>query len=343
MLRPASLALLLAATLAPGAGAAVRVADDDVEVRALAVSQGAAYVVTDSADDGPPYRLVRTRGSSASELATFGAGDSNFPEVVAAGGRVVVGWDEPVTGAIAVDAARVEGDGLGETLRVAEGTGPARFALSGLNLFAAYPDVAGDVAVAATTLGDSRSRRPPSAMTANGPERRHLPLAVAATSAGTLVLDLVQTAGSSELRVVGPGAPRQPALAVGGLRNLDATMAVSGDRIDVAYLSRGRAVLATSRGGGAWSRRTLPGRGGGAGAPAVVRVGGATAVVYSQRAPGGRELYLFANGSQVRLTNARGDDYRPYAAVDDDGRAFFAWTRKLPGRVLVPFAERLEP
>jgi hypothetical protein len=124
-------------------------------------------------------------------------------------------------------------------------------------------------------------------------------------------------------------------LARPGVREVAATLAAEGDGRWVAYLDRGRARLASAVGTGPWQGERLPGPGGGTGAPAVLRAGGRTLVVYAQRAGGRRDLYLATLGGARprvrRLTATPGeDDTHPLAAARD-GAVYVAWARTAAG------------
>jgi hypothetical protein len=238
---------------------------------------------------------------------------------------VVVSWGRQIsTGQVYEIARTAGGEGLGAPQTLTSGTGPGRLAIEpdGAPLLA-YPDLLGD----ATLVSAGAETR----LTATGPERRHLPLDVAVGADGrTFVLDLVQTGGSSALVLLGPGAPGAPAVWVPALRDLPATLAIDAGHAYVAYLLNGRAHLAVAPldPAGGWSSRRLPGRGGGAGAPAVVRSGGRTLVAYTQRQPHGRGEVFLAGGARVRrLTRTTADERFPFAAASPAGDVFVGWSR----------------
>ena len=144
----------------------------------------------------------------------------------------------------------------------------------------------------------------------------------------------MQTRTRSELRLLGPQAPGAPAVAIGALRDMRATLAIDGGRAYVAFALNGRAHLAiaaldpAARG---WSRR-LPGRGGASGAPAIVRAGGSTFVAYTQRQRHGRgDVFLATDGpgrlSVRRLTRTRADEREPLAAAGAGGEVYAGWSR----------------
>ena len=206
------------------------------------------------------------------------------------------------------------------------GTGPPVVGLDGATTFTAFPDEDGDAAIARG--GDITT------LTRTGPALRHTPLDAVG---GPLVLDLVQSASRSELRVVGPGAPSAPLTSAGGLQAIPATLARDGARLYVAYVSKHRLTLATApaRPTGTWSRRRLSVRGALNGAPAVMRVGSRTLIATSRRAGGRSSIYLTTAGpartSTVRLTRAAGSDVAPLAAAGPDGRAYVGWSHRARG------------
>jgi hypothetical protein len=97
-----------------------------------------------------------------------------------------------------------------------------------------------------------------------------------------------------------------------------------------------RPILAALEPGAAWWTRSLPGRGGGSGAPAVLRTSGQTFVVYTQRQAHGRgDVFLSTEGfdplATRRLTRTRADERVPFAAAGAGGELYVGWSR---GRVL---------
>lgn len=308
------------AAFAPAAHATTRLADDAV-LRALAVGEGRALAVVDSGQRRNPWLLLRSGGSSSREVGTFGAPDSEFPDVTAGH----VGWAVPITGGVRLETATLAN--LEAVHAVGFATGPGLLAAGAV----AYPDVEGDLELSSLPgRGEETTARK---LTDSAPEARHLALDAATVEGRTLVLDLVQRRGSTQLRVLGPRAPEGAVMSLSRVRHVPATLAVSQELVAVAWLVSGRAHLATARPGGTWRRRRLPGTGAGIGAPAVGIAEGEPLVAYSQRAAGrgGREIFTWRNGSTERLTSAAGDDRDPHLAVGDDGTAFVGWTRRGDG------------
>lgn len=331
--------LALTFLLAPAAPAhaAVRIGGDG-DVHALAVSRGAALAVVESGDPAEPLSLVRSTGAGVSDLGGFGERGAEFPALaVDAEGRPLVSWSRPVSGGAAVTVVRApagRSQVFGEPFPEIFATGPGRLTASvDGDPVVAYPDRDGNAVVATLSGGRDRAaaRPAPHALTSTAPYRRHLPLDVAMTPDGPLVLDLIQERGRSELRVLGPGAPASAILSVRALRHFPARMAVDDDRIVVGYLSRGRVHVAIARLGRSWSRRKLRGRGGD-GAPAPVLVDGELHVAYAQRSGRQRELFLASPWGTRRLTRTPGHERDPVAAVGPDGDAYVAWTRREPRR-----------
>jgi hypothetical protein len=337
----AALSVLIAlAAAAPASAADVRLSPRSASVRALAATPDAGVAVVDSGTRSSPFRVVRSGGSSASLLGTFGDARSDEPAIAAGAAGLLLGWSEPVSGGIAVIGEPIPGR---RPQQLAVGTGTPALGLTGDgSAVAAYPDASGDT-VLETFPGVTRAARPyampgRAQLSRDAPERRHRPLGVAVTEARTLVLDLIQTRTRTELRVLGPGAPAAVATAAGGLHQIPATIAAAGETTAVAYASRGRVKLATATGTGGWSTRTLPGAI--TGAPAVAMDGGAPVVVWARPGKGGRELYAWSGGRARRLTRSRGDDYAPFAAAAPGGPVFVAWTRR-DGRRRTPLLRRL--
>lgn len=313
-------------TPAVAAAAPVRLAES-ANVYALTVAGGLAVTAVDSGDVDDPFTLVRTSGRGRNVVGRFGGRNAEFPALAAMpGGRAYVTWGVPVSGGAHVTVAPV--DDLGDTLPQVYVTGPAHMDIRSGAAVLAFPDREGNAAVATLPVsGENRSRRPEArALSGNAPHRRHLPLGVAATAGGPLVLDLVQERDRTELRVAGAGAPAGAILSLPLLRHVPARLAVEGDRIAVGYVRSGRSYLATARLGGSWSRRQLPGSGG-VGAPAPFFSGGALRVAYTRRVLGQRDVYLWSGGRATRLTATPGDERETLAAAGD-GRAYVAWTRR---------------
>lgn len=321
-----SLALLLLP--APAAGAAARVAD--APLHALAEWRGAALAVVESDEREAPFALLRSTGRGRSLMGPVGAPGAEFPEVAASGDRAWVAWGVPISGGAALSVQPLGGDPLPEVLS----TGPGRLAAGEAGVHLAYPDRDGNAAL--TTFPFAAERRSdgaggPQALTSTGPFRRHLPMDAAAVEAGVLVLDLIQERGRTELRLIGPGAPAAPVFSVRALRHYPARLAVDGDRVAVGWLDRGRARLATARLGGDWSRRRLPGRGRGDGAPAPAFLDGALRVAYTQRG----DVYLWSVAGLRRLTRTRGAERDALAAGP-----YVGWTRRDRRRATSAWVER---
>ena len=209
------LLLVLAALVVPSSAAAdVRLPGPLV---ALAAGPGSAYAVVSTTSRTQPFRLVRSRGRSATSLATFGSPGAEFADVAAGSGGSVAVFGRPTSDGFSYELAN--GAGLGE------GTGPPVLALDGATPFAAFPDNDGDAVLA-------RGPDDITTLTRTGPALRHAPLDVAD---GPLVLDLVQSGNRSELRVLGPGAPAGSITSIPGLRAIPATIARDDAAIYVAY------------------------------------------------------------------------------------------------------------
>ena len=307
----------------------------------LTVAGRSAVVAVDSRNRDDPFSLVRTSGRGAPDLlGRFGGRNAEFPNLATTGGgRAWVTWGVPVSGGARVHVAPV--DDVEDALPEVIATGPSWMAFRGGSAVLAYPDEDGNAALATLPIsGEGRSRTPePRALSSNAPQRRHLPLGVAASDDGPLVLDLVQTRDRTELRVIGEGAPSAAILSIPLLRHVPARLAADGDRIAVGYERSGRSYVATARLGGSWSRRRLPGSGG-EGAPAPVYVDGALRVVYTRRVAGQRDVYAWSGGRLARLTTTPGDE-REVLAAASDSRAFAAWTRREKSGAKAAFALRL--
>ena len=309
------LLLVLAALVVPSSAAAdVRLPGPLV---ALAAGPGAAYAVVSTTSRTQPFRLVRSRGRSATSLATFGSPGAEFADVAAGSGGSVAVFGRPTSDGFSYELA--SGAGLGE------GTGPPVLALDGATPFAAFPDNDGDAVLA-------RGPDDITTLTRTGPALRHAPLDVAD---GPLVLDLVQSGNRSELRVLGPGAPAGSITSMPGLRAIPATIARDDAAIYVAYRVGNRLRLATAKPGGRWSHRRLRTKGSLNGTPAVARVGLRTFVATSRRTKRRRSIFLTTVGPAGtftdRLTKPRGSDLQPLAATGPDGRLYVGWTRHTDG------------
>ena len=331
----AALAVLVA--WPPAAHAAtVRLARGATEPAALTVAGGRAWVVLRSGSSGP-FTLVRADGRRARRIGAFAAPGTVFPDAATApGGRVLVSWGRTISAGEAYEltaAPPVVGGAFGPLERLGDGTGPGRLAVAGTTRLLAHPDRLGDAVLTAVAPGGAPAL---TTLTTGGLERRQLPLDIALDGAGRpLVLSVEQAAAGTALRVLGDAAPAAPVLERRGLREVAATLAAEGDGRWVAYLDRGRARLASALGTGPWQDERLPGPGGGTGAPAVLRAGGHTLVVYAQRAGGRRDLYLATLGGGRprvrRLTATPGeDDTHPLAAARD-GAVYVAWARTAAG------------
>lgn len=336
-----------AGVVAAPAGAATRLASGDAGVHALTVDGGSAVAVVDSGDPASPFALVRSRGRSRVALGDYGGWDAEFADVAGGdSGRVVAAWARPISGGSAIEAITVtpgEREPYGAPMHFGSATGPPRIAATADGFVLAVPDRDGNIVLVERTLGDSGSESDERSrtLTTTGPARRHLPLDVAVGRSGGLVLDLIQTRTRTELRIVGDGAPAHPVVALRGLSAVPAVLAADGRRVAAAYISRGRAVLATERAGGGWRRHRLPGSGGARSAPALMLAGSEAIVVYEQhvRSAGSRRRYrqLFIarlRGGRLRtsrLARSRADDTAPFAASGTAGEMYVAWTRTRRG------------
>ena len=323
-----------------GAGAApVRLAESAIAY-SLTVAGRLAVVAVDSGDRDDPFTLVRTSGRGRNVAGRFGGRNAEFPNLATTpGGRAWVTWGVPVSGGARVHVAPV--DDVTDTLPEVVATGPSWMAFRGGSALLAYPDEDGNATLATLPLsGESRTRKPePRALSSNAPLRRHLPLGVAVSDDGPLVLDLVQQRDRTELRVLGEGAPSAAILSIPLLRHVPARLAVDGDRIAVGYERSGSAYVATARLGGSWSRRRLPGSGG-EGAPAPVFVDGSLRVLYTRRVAGQRDVYSWSGGRLTRVTATPGDEREVLAAAS--GRvAYAAWTRREKTGAKSAFVARL--
>jgi hypothetical protein len=316
-------ALLLGLAVASAAAAApTRLGDG--RLAAFASSQGRPYSVLDDNSVKGPVRLLR----GTSLLGSFADADAEFPDVAVSRGRATVAWGETISGGQAIFAATA--DRLDQPLDLGFATGPGRLSADAGGAVVAFPDRDGDVALVEAgppppSRGAYEAVPPGSRLTANAPELRHLPLDSAAGPRGTLVLDLVQTRKSTELSVIGPGAPSQPLLRISARRDLEGSMAVDArGGISVAYVSSGRVVLATSR-GNRWTRRRLKGSVRTIGAPSVARARGKVVVAYEQR----DDVRVDVNGRERPLTGGPGTDSSPLATVDPEtGAAWVGWSHR---------------
>jgi hypothetical protein len=321
MRRVAIAATLIAAFAAPAhAATPVNLGTGPGGLLALDAANGTAYAVV-GRNGARPFTLLRSSGRARSTLGTFGEPTSRDPDVVARPDGATVVWARAISGGMEYSLASLANGRLGRAEVVASGTGPPRLALIGGLPVIARPDTFGDVALGAETL------------TGDGIERRHLPLDTTTVGDDTLVLDLAQAPSSATLTVMGSGAPRAPVLRLNRRRDLEGTITADRDRIYVAFRNRGTAYLATAarRPDARWRIEPLPGPGGGAGAPAIARSGGATFVAYSQGRPR-RDVFVarVKAGTRrlTRLTIHPDDDSRPRIAPAPNGQVFVGWTRE---------------
>jgi hypothetical protein len=333
MHRLAVAALALVLLIAAPAQATVAIGGQPRGLLGLTASGGAAYAIVSTRDHAAPFALVRTDGRSKSAPQPFGQLGAEFPDVAAGpNDSVLVSWGQPISNGdrfFVSSAPNSSAAQFGPAGPLASGTGPGRLAIDPAGQpVVAYPDGDGD---AAFTRGSDPEER----LTATAPELRHLPLDVALDAAGTaFVVDLVQARTRTELRVLGPNAPAAPIVSLRGLKDLSATLAIDAGRAYVGYESNGRIHLAIAvlQPGASWFNRRLPGRGGGTGAPAVLRTGNSTFVVYTQRRLHGRgDIYLATEGpgplKARRITRTSTDERLPFAAAGPAGEVFAGWSR----------------
>lgn len=326
----AALAVALLAAAPQTAAAAATLGNAPGGLLALTAGRGQAYAVLGSGDPAVPFRLVRSTGRGGSSIGRFGVRGARFPDVAAVAGSLVVAYGRVTSDGLLYESSLAQAGGFEAHATLGQSTGPARLALDGLARLVAFPDLLGDA-----VLGGRDSTDAPvlELLSNSAPARRHLPLDLVVDDGRALVLDLVQSATRSELRVVGPGAPAQAVLSVPGVQALAATLAYDGERIYVAYSANGP-VLASARPtpGATWSRRRLAAHGRLAGAPAVARVGLRTIVATSERVEGQRDIYetkIGPAGTHVRrLTRSRGDDVAPQVTVGLDDAVYLGWTRR---------------
>jgi hypothetical protein len=327
----AAVAAVLLSVAPQTAAAAASLGGSPGGLLALAAGRGQAYAVLGSGDPAVPFRLVRSTGRGVSSIGRFGVRGARFPDVATTDGSLVVAYGRITSDGLLYESLLVQAGGFKVHATLGQGTGPARLALAGLARLAAFPDLLGDAVLAAR---DAAGAQVLALLSNSAPVRRHLPLDLVVRDERALVLDLVQSATRSELRVVGPGAPAQAVLSVPGVQAPAATLAYDGERIYVAYSAGGRAVLASARPtpGATWSRRRIAARGRLAGAPAVARVGLRTIVATSERVAGRREIYVTTIGPVGtyvrRLTRSRADDLAPQVTVGLDDAVYIGWTRR---------------
>jgi hypothetical protein len=284
--------LWLAAPSVARAAAPVELGDEPL--LALAAYDGEAFAVTGSGEPARPFALVRADVRVGSVSAAFGGPGAEGPEIAAGAQGVRIAWARQISAGLELFETPL--DELTNPARDSVGTAPPQLDDDGA---LAYPDRDGNV-----MRGDER-------LTQDAPEHRHLPLDAAAG----FVLDLDQRRAITQLRLLGPDAPNLPALSLPRLADVQASLAVAGDRAYVAYALDERIYLATADLGPAarWSTRKLTNDG--AGRPAIARAGGRTYVAYSR--VGG----VYLNGRRL------GSGGRPYLATD--GNIVVAgWTRE---------------
>jgi hypothetical protein len=284
VLRVALIVFWLAAPSVAQAAPPVKLGDRPL--LALAARDGEAYAVIESGDPASPLALVRPGGRPQA----FGGPGAESPELVAGPTGVEVAWARQVSSGLEILAGEPAG-----ARRIATATAPPQLDDDGT---LAYPDRDGNV-----IRGDAR-------LTDDAPEHRHLPLDVAQG----MVLDLDQRRTITQLRLLGPNAPNPPALSLPRLADVQASLAVAGNRAYVAYALNERVYLATAdlNANARWTTRKLSNDG--AGRPAIARTAKRTYVAFS-RAGG-----IYLNGKRL------GNGGRPQLATD--GTAVFAgWTR----------------
>ena len=281
---------------------------------ALAAGQGRAYAVVATGSRTQPFRLLRSSGRSATSLGAFGSPGAEFADVAAGPAGPVTVFGRPTSDGYSYE--------LSGGAKLGEGTGPPVLVVDGEQRFVAYPDDDGDVVLGTATL------------THSGPSLRHAPVDVVG---GPTVLDLVQSASRTELRVLGPEAPTAPLTSIRGLHAIPAAIARDAKQLLVAYRLGNRVTLATApaRASGRWTRRRLRTKGTLNGAPAMVRVGLRTLIATSRQVRGRRAVYLTTIGPAGTLTKhlsrGRTSDAAPLAAEGLDGHVYVAWTRRATG------------
>ena len=306
--------LFLAAVLVPAPAEAARLPGPLV---ALAAGPGTAYAVVATRSRTAPFRVLRSGGRRVTALGAFGSRGARFADVAAGPAGPVTVFGRPASSGFAY----LSSDGV----QLGEGTGPPVLTVAGDARHVSYPDEDGNVAV-----GEYGSVR---TLSGDGPLVRHSPIDALDGAAGPLVLDVAQSARRTELRVIGPGGPRDAVAATRGRGEIEATIARDDTHLFVAYRIGNRLTLAAARAtlGARWSRKRLRVKGDLNGAPAIARVGLRTFVASSQR----RSIYLTTAGPSGtftdRLTRPRGSDLAPLAASGPDGRVYVAWTRRTNG------------
>lgn len=255
---------------------------------ALAARDGVGYAVIGRDDPSRPLALVRSSASAAGRPTAFGGPGAENVDMAAGPGGVEIAWSRTVSSAFqyftapAQDVTHPHDAGLG--------TGPPQLDQGEL----AFPDRIGNA-----MLGDK-------SLTHDAPEHRHLPL----DAAQGLVLDLDQQRRSTQMRLLGPGAPTRPVFSLARLADVDATLALAGGTAYVAYATGGSTFLATESGDG-WSTRRIAA--GTAGRPAVVRANGRTSVAYT------RNGAIYLDGTRLAVGGGP-------ALAADGARVLAGWT-----------------
>jgi hypothetical protein len=269
----------------PGVARAAQVKLGDEPLLALAAYDGAAYAVVESGEPARPFAVVREGGRPEA----FGGPGAESPEIAAGPDGVRIAWARQISAGL--ELFETPAGPLPITA-----TAPPQLDADGT---LAYPDRDGNV-----IRGDAR-------LTDDAPEHRHLPL----DAAQGLVLDLDQRRTITQLRLLGPGAPNLPALSLPRLADVQASLAVAGNRAYVAYALDERIYLATAdvNPQARWTTRKLSSDG--AGRPAIARTAKRTYVAFS-RAGG-----VYLNGKRL------GDGGRPLLATDGD-TVFAGWTHE---------------
>ncbi len=327
---PALLAAVLLLAAAPSAGAAALLTESSGDLLALTAGPGAAYAVVGSGSLVRPFTLLRSGGHSTSFVGRFGTRGSVFPDAAAGPGGVLVAFGQRTSDGLRYESSLATAGRLGKPAALGDATGPARVALVGASRLAAFPDIDGDAVLGGV---DPAGAPRLDMLTSTGPERRQTPLGLIVSGGRALVLDLDQSGSSTQLRVLGPGAPAAPVVSVPGVRSIDATFAADKEHIYVAYRSGSRAVLASAvpLPGAPWAHRTIATRKLD-GAPAVARVGLRTVLATSELLGGRRDVVvriLGPAGTRVdRLTRSAVADVGPLATAGPDDAVYVAWTRR---------------
>jgi hypothetical protein len=295
MWRWALVALIWIGLVAPAPAHAAVIGSGPGGLLALTAAGGTSYAVLGGRDPNRPLALVRGGGAPVS----FGAPGAQSPALAAGPGGVLVAWSREVSSGLEYSFAPA-GD-PSEARILGTGTGPPRLAV-GDGPVLAFPDRNGDATLAGRPL------------TEDAPAHRHLPLDATAD----LVLDLDQRRAATQIRLLGEDAPEQPVISLARREDLEATLAVDGERAYVAFARAGRAFLASAelRADARWSTRLISSEV--TGAPAVARAGGRTYVAFARRG----DVYLSHGSGAERI----GSGGRPLLAADAD-RVLLGWTR----------------